>query len=148
MRIAVATEADRSDLVRMARAMHAESPAYSGRPVVAWMLLERIAERIGEGAVFLAISGGDPVGFAIGVAWPEWFSGAMLGGELAVYVTPEHRGGSAGRRLIAALEDWARAQGCVEMHLGVSAGIDDERALAFYARLGYEPAGRSVKRAL
>jgi GNAT superfamily N-acetyltransferase len=66
--------------------------------------------------------------------------------ELAVYVTPEHRG-RTGMRLIKAFEAWAWDRGADEITLGISTEVDPERTAALYARLGYRRSGiTTIKR--
>jgi aminoglycoside 6'-N-acetyltransferase I len=58
------------------------------------------------------------------------------------YVTPEFRRQGVGRRLIAAAEGWARAQGCQEM--ASDTWIDHDLSQRAHAALGYEVVDRCV----
>lgn len=61
--------------------------------------------------------------------------------DLAVYMKPEHRGkGTAAVRMIRMYEEWARKRGVPdnEITLGVSTGIEMERTVCLYERLGYK----------
>jgi putative acetyltransferase len=61
-------------------------------------------------------------------------------GELKrMYVHPQSRGGGVARRLLALLEDRARAAGCTQLML--ETGPYQPEALAFYASSGYERRG-------
>ncbi|HMQ31069.1 MAG TPA: GNAT family N-acetyltransferase [Chloroflexaceae bacterium] len=60
----------------------------------------------------------------------------------AWYVDPDHRRQGVGRRLIAASEAWARAQGCVEM--ASDAELDNILSQRAHERLGYAEVGRTV----
>jgi ribosomal protein S18 acetylase RimI-like enzyme len=53
-----------------------------------------------------------------------------------IAVLPSHRGQGSGARLLRAAEDHARALGAGRVVLDVA--LDNERARAFYARMGYE----------
>lgn len=55
--------------------------------------------------------------------------------EVIFWVDPDHRG-RAPRRLIAAYEAWARAQGCAAAGL---ACLDDPRVARFYGAAGFAP---------
>jgi len=61
-------------------------------------------------------------------------------GELKrMYVHPQNRGGGVARRLLALLEEQARAIGCTELML--ETGPYQPEALGFYASSGYERCG-------
>jgi GNAT superfamily N-acetyltransferase len=89
----------------------------------------------GPRAVFVAEEDGEIVGFAT-TATRRHFAGDIDAyvGELAVARRVERRG--VGRRLMLAVEEWARRQGllCVTLDTGAA----NARARAFYAALGYE----------
>ena len=52
------------------------------------------------------------------------------------YVVPEARRRGIGRALVAAAEDWARAQGCTEF--ASNALVDNELSAAAHHALGFE----------
>lgn len=58
------------------------------------------------------------------------------------YVDESHRGTGVGRALVAAAEDWARAQDCTE--IGSDALIDNITSQRAHAALGYEIVDRCV----
>lgn len=58
------------------------------------------------------------------------------------FVREPKRGGGVGRALAAAVEDWARAQGCVEM--ASDALIANARSQQAHSALGYEVVDRCV----
>jgi GNAT superfamily N-acetyltransferase len=80
---------------------------------------------------------GEVVGLIVGYVIPHWFGNDLTSGDLAVYVSPEHRKGMIGVKLVKAYTAWAKAQGVSEPLLGVSAGITPERIGDLYKRLGY-----------
>ncbi|WP_297512468.1 aminoglycoside 6'-N-acetyltransferase [uncultured Caulobacter sp.] len=59
-----------------------------------------------------------------------------------VYVRPEHRRAEVGRALCAAIADWGRARGCVE--LASDALLDNTESHAFHAAVGFEETERVV----
>ncbi len=81
------------------------------------------------------------VGFFIGIVQPLWFSEQKTGFDLALYILPEHRGGTYAVRLIKAFEAFCAFKGCVEVNLSSSAEISTELARGLYARLGYQECG-------
>jgi aminoglycoside 6'-N-acetyltransferase I len=58
------------------------------------------------------------------------------------YVAENHRHRGIGRRLLAAAEDWARSQGCVEM--ASDTWIDNDMSQRVHQALGYEVVDRCV----
>jgi aminoglycoside 6'-N-acetyltransferase I len=58
------------------------------------------------------------------------------------YVDPEHRQSGIGGALLAAAEEWGRAQGCRE--IGSDTWIDEEVSVKAHVALGYEIVDRCV----
>ncbi len=58
------------------------------------------------------------------------------------YVAEDHRHKGIGRKLLAAAEDWARSQGCVE--IASDTWIDNELSQRVHEALGYEVVDRCV----
>ena len=58
------------------------------------------------------------------------------------YVSEDHRQRGIGRKLLAAAEDWARSQGCVE--IASDTWIDNEVSQRVHEALGYEVVDRCV----
>ena len=77
------------------------------------------------------------IGFCIGYVAPHFFGNDLTSGDLAIYVVPEHRGGTIGARLVKLYTGWCEAKGVKEPLLGVSAGITPGRTGRLYERLGY-----------
>ncbi|KAA9009100.1 aminoglycoside 6'-N-acetyltransferase [Histidinibacterium aquaticum] len=59
-----------------------------------------------------------------------------------IYVNPEDRGHGIGRRLLAAVRDWAREIGCSE--LGSDAELANTASHAFHEASGFEETSRVV----
>jgi GNAT superfamily N-acetyltransferase len=61
---------------------------------------------------------------------------------VAMWVAPDARGTGIAARLVEAVVDWSRADGAIELILGV---VDDNhRARAFYLRCGFTSTGQRV----
>ncbi|PYX75164.1 MAG: aminoglycoside 6'-acetyltransferase [Acidobacteria bacterium] len=58
------------------------------------------------------------------------------------YVAQNHRHRGIGRKLLAAAEDWARSQGCVEIASDTS--VNNEMSQRVHEALGYEVVDRCV----
>jgi ribosomal protein S18 acetylase RimI-like enzyme len=90
------------------------------------------------GALLLAEVDGCAVGSLI-AAWDGW-----RGGLYRLAVLPEHRRRGIARRLVAAGEERLRELGA--RRVTALADADDADAAEFWAAVGYEPDGRSVRR--
>lgn len=143
--VRLARLSDRDQLVRLHEALWPKTPAeeharelaqiLEGKPVVTTPLIILVAEASdGVLAGFLEADlrshadGCDPtrpVGYIEG-----W------------YVAENHRHKGIGRRLLAAAEDWARDQGCVEV--ASDTWVDNEVSQRVHEALGYEVVDRCV----
>jgi GNAT superfamily N-acetyltransferase len=76
------------------------------------------------------------VGFIAAVVGVDPFSGQEYADEVAWFVAPDHRHGTAGVRLVEALESWARDKrlGFAKM---VAPGEAGSRVAGFLTRRGY-----------
>lgn len=142
------TPADVPAVMEMGRAMFAESPRYRDKGFNEAKLLQMFNYILGaeDHGFFVAESPDGLIGMALGILAPYFFSDEVYACELVVYVTPGRRGSSAAVRLVKALEEWAFSQGARELLLGVSTGIDDERAVCVYQKLGYTMAAHSLSK--
>nr|WP_298153782.1 aminoglycoside 6'-N-acetyltransferase [uncultured Pseudoxanthomonas sp.] len=107
---------------------------------------EALAWDTGNGIALIAVGLGDR---AIGLAEASLRRDYVNGTESspvafleAWYVDPGHRGRGVGRALIAAAEDWTRAQGCSE--LASDALLDNTASHAAHAACGFEETERVV----
>lgn len=140
-RIRPAQASDRAFLEDLASRLAIGIPPWRSAEAMAatargWLLAD--LERVGDdAAVFLAETPeGEPVG-AVAVASSHHFTGAAQAevGELAVIAEWEGRG--VGAALLAAAEEWARERQAP--FISLATGAANTRALAFYARHGYQP---------
>jgi len=89
------------------------------------------------GGLFIAIKESEIIGFFAGVVIEHFLSHDTYATDIGVYITPNHRGGTAFLRLVKAFEDWATQMGATEIQLGVSTGIHPQSTVRMYERLGY-----------
>lgn len=115
----------------------ADLPPWADQPAVG---LRRMRER-GTGIYFLAIEGGEIVGF-LGAfpGWVERARGIVFVAHLGLRAT--HRGRGIGAGLLAAIEAWARAGQARRLELRVD--VDNPRAFALYRKHGFRVEGRLV----
>ncbi|PPK70151.1 GNAT family N-acetyltransferase [Actinokineospora auranticolor] len=87
-------------------------------------------------AVFLAYDpDGRPVGLAAGIP-------GDVADLISVWTHPDHRGTDLSTTLITALIEWARADGASRINAWVVE--NNERAMAFYVRLGFAKTGAEM----
>lgn len=143
--------ADVPAVLGLARRMHAESPRYRGRNFDE-SKVERTLQAVMTGALpggaLVAVSGGTVVGMIAGFVVEQFFGPDKTASDFALYVAPEHRGGSAGVRLVKTFEKLVRALGALDLTLGISAEIDAERVAGLYERLGYRRSGFTLVKEL
>jgi len=96
--------------------------------------------------VLLVVETDGLIGMAGALAYPHYFNAdSLTAQELFWWVRPESRGGSAGVRLLQALEAWAMGRGCTTITM-VCLPIDSP-AEDVYQRVGYRASERSyIKR--
>lgn len=103
---------------------------------------EDFSAALGEGAIFGAFAGENPVGMA---GFERW-RGANVAHKATVwgvYVAPVARGRGVGEGLFEAIFAHARAVGVEVLELGV--GDFNAHAQTLYRRLGFEPFGLERK---
>lgn len=111
-------------------------------------LIEQSTKGNGHGW-FIAEDSEGIVGMALGFVVEYFFSRERYVSDLVVYVETSHRGSAAAHRLIAALEEWAFAGNinACEVLLGISTGINNEKAGCVYKKLGYTVVSSSLTKA-
>lgn len=102
------------------------------RPDSAWQ------GQLADLATFVAVQDEADVGVVRGGLHEDERHAAVL---LSMWVAPEARGRGVGEALIRAVVDWAREQGCARLYLEV--GDHNTTAIGLYARMGFQPTGRT-----
>lgn len=146
-----ATPADLDAVIAMAKEMHAESPRYRGmrfdenrvRHLFTAVLAKAAA---GEACMLLAKDGDSAVGMMVCMVATRFFGDEKYTTDLAVFVKPARRGGSALGRLVGTFEQWAIAQGLTDLNLGVSTEVP--AAVRAYEKLGYRLSGHLMVKQL
>jgi GNAT superfamily N-acetyltransferase len=88
------------------------------------------------------------IGLFVGGVSPHWFSDELFASDMALYVTPSHRGSSAGVRLLKAYDKWATESGAKVINLGISTNVNQDRTQKLYHKLGYKDTGLFNRRKL
>jgi GNAT superfamily N-acetyltransferase len=130
-------------MVDLGAVMHSESPrfrdfAYQPARVgemMEWLMgspqgLVLVAEQPLEGVI----------GGIMAITMPHYACELVQANDLALFVHPEFRGGSAALRLVRGYLDWARDMGA-EPSIGINTGVQPERTGKLLAALGAEQTG-------
>ena len=129
-------------MLRMARAMHSESPTYAPHPFdedvfLQWVGLCRDND---DWLCLIAWNELDPVGFVAIGAVPMLFSHERSVDDLGFFVMPKWRGTTAAIRLYRSMEPWAKSKGAV-IRMGITTGTNQDQAARFFKRFGFEQTG-------
>jgi len=139
----VAKKQPSADALIVRSAIAADAPrladlsAILGYPASAAAVADRLArlrDREGETVLVADLGSGQVVGWLHGSDQELLESGRRCE-ILGLVVDPEHRGRGAGRRLVAAVEQWAMDRGIEQM--AVRSNILRAESHPFYERLGY-----------
>lgn len=140
-----------AEMIRLGREMHADS-TYAHVPYdvddMTQIMGNALAcpERI---YVAAAYRNGLVVGGMLGRIEPYYFNRAVkVASDMALYVTPDSRGGVGAKELIADFEAWARENGAVDVVLGSTASKTPAAAALLYERLGYGRLGFVTRKQL
>ena len=97
---------------------------------------------------FCGVIDDDYRGFMIGACQQHWYSTRRDAYEQLLYVGPEYRGGALAVKLIKAFEAQAKHMGAVHVYAGATTGMNEERTLQLYERMGYTRLTTPVRKAL
>ena len=98
-----------------------------------------------EAAFFLAFENDTPTGFAQCQLRHDYVEGTQtspVGYLEGIYVDETHRRKGVARQLLAACQNWARAQGAGEF--ASDCELDNQESLLFHQKLGFEEANRVI----
>ena len=118
-----------------------------GYPIPASSVPDRVERLMATGwATALVAVDGTPVGLVTGHVLPVLHADGQVARLTALVVAPSARGRGVGRRLVEAIEGWARSKGCAR--IAVTTAQHRTGAHAFYERIGYEHTGRRYAKML
>lgn len=136
-----ATPDDIPTLVELGRVMHDESPVFRALSFSEDKLARTILHAIDNGFAVVAEQGGQIVGGMLGIAVEHWASTDVVACDLALFVAPEHRGGSTGARLLRRYAEWAESIGAAITQFGIVTGVEPERTEELCRCLGWRRTG-------
>lgn len=144
MIIKKATIDDMKDIIAMARAFHQESVARKYTLTDA-RIKELTALIISTGLGILAVKEGEPIGMMGAMLQKNVFFDELMAGDYLIYVKPEHRGTEAAQLMVDYYIHWAKSYGAKSIGIDIESGINDERALNFYNKMGFITTGYHMK---
>lgn len=138
-----ATIDDLTRLVELGRAMHAESPRFSKLRFSAPKLAEQLCGLIVSPSGFMKVVERDGViiGGLAGAISEHWCSADKVAFDMALFVSPDKRGGMAAAKLVDAFKTWAAGKGAVLTVLGISTGVKTEETAGLYRAIGLKQFG-------
>lgn len=139
MIIRAAIESDISECLEMARNFYDVAGYKKDVPFCADSCAEWMKFSISQGLLFVADAGQKLAGFVIAVASPFIMNRKYLAGaELAWWMEPEYRHGSAGIKLLKAIEDSAKKSGIKFWSMMSLEEVDPDKVDKLYRSMGYQ----------
>lgn len=134
-----ATEADVDTIVKMARHFIAFAPHAAVAEYDDEDLANAARACMQHGLLIVAEQDNEIIGMLLGIVSGLWFAPRTLwASELAWWVEPAARGGTAGIRLVTAFQDWAREQGAKVVAMSSLHLDHDTRVGNVLERMGFE----------
>ena len=129
---------DESVLIEMGQRMWEESDRFKRHPLSIEKLkqLANWVHTVPNVKCFVAEKD-EIIGIWVGVLNPFWYSNDTLVSDIVFYVDKQYRGSSAAMRLVVAADTWAKEMGATENSIGLSSGIDTEKVMCFFEKMGY-----------
>lgn len=139
-----ATHVDIPTMLALGRQMHAESryAAFPWNDAKVDALLRTLIDS-DDGLALVAEKGGELIGGFLGAAFDHWCTDARQSSDFAMFVTPEHRGGMVGLRLLRRYAAWAAGRGVPPglIGCGITTGVDLAASTRLYQACGFEHVG-------
>ena len=135
------TENDIPEVIELAAVMYRESINYRSLEFSPERVREIAAVVINTGFAMVAVKAAQIIGMMAGSLVQPVFSRDLMACDFLLYVLPQHRGGTAAIRLVNAYVRWARQGRAKMITVGVTAGIDNDAAIAFYRARGFRTSG-------
>ena len=137
-----ALPADVPRLVELGALMHAESPRFRDFAYLpercAASLLNVMAHP--QGFAVVAECQEEVVGGMLAIAVPHYACDMVQASDLALFVSPDARGGAVAARLVRAYRRWASQLGA-EPNIGLNTGVEPERTGQLLEALGAQQTG-------
>lgn len=142
MNVRLATESELGDVLDLCKSLVKESPVFSQQPFNERTTTAFIQHQINKDAVLVALDEyQNIVGAAICAVYVDWRTGQRIAIEQGIYVLPEYRNTKAGILLVKGFKEWALHNDAERIQIGTMSGIEAERVVKLYERLGFTQCG-------
>lgn len=143
MSIRPANVDDIEALVELGRAMALESPRFSRMPYNPGKVRSLLEHQIKSphGLVLVSVAAGQIVGVFMGGAAEHWACDGLVAFDLALFVSPPHRGGTSAARLLCGYRSWCEQIGAAMATAGISTQVHAEQSARLYRGLGFREIG-------
>ena len=131
-------------IIEMAKAFHQESDARK-YTLTEERIKELTALIISTGLAILAVKDGEAVGMMGAMLQKNVFFDELMAGDYLIYVKPAYRGSEAAQLMVDEYIRWAKSYGAKCIGIDIESGINDERALNFYNKMGFITTGYHMK---
>ena len=139
-----ATHDDKPRLMALAQIMHAESRFAEKYPFdtdkVADLLTAAIDSEVH--CALVCTDGTDVNGALFGYVAEQYFSRAKVAQDMALFVSPDKRGGIAAVRLCKAFHAWSKTVGAVDCEIAHNTDVQPERFGLLMEASGFHLVGR------
>lgn len=128
--------------------LHLESPEYGTEPKNKRYVQANLTRMLYLDHVlfYVSVDSGIVKGFYIATVQENWFAPTVTVFEQLLYVRPEYRGTPVAMRLVQSLERAAAALGATRVRAGVTTGVNNEKAISMYKRMGFDEVGTLVQK--
>lgn len=131
-----ATLADEQDAAVLIRELGNAVGVTGDVDPVSWYSTLRKMLASPEWTFLLAEEDGEKIGLLVLLVLPSLYHGGNYGAITELIVTGDHRGRGIGAMLVEESKRMARSMGCEE--LDVSVEVENDKAIGFYEKLGFE----------
>jgi len=144
-RIEKAKISDIPTILTIALTFWEESPNYKLRPINLDKVKTQLQTLIlypTQGCVLACKDeAGNIVGGFMGGLQEEWQADSLMAFDYGLFLKPEHRGSGAAYLILNAFIEWAKAAGANWIQCGTATGINSDKTINFYKKVGFEHTG-------
>ena len=140
------TTSDIPRILELGHLMNSESP-YNAYPLNMARTAHIMQEILGQDGVFAQGAFNENLkAMLIGEINQHLFMDVMIAQDLVVYSAPRARGGIHVKQLADNFRVWAKDNGADIVKIDVNAGINNDRAIPFFNKIGFDVSGACLTR--